>query len=141
LAAERATTEQLRGLREAIERGWHCAERPEEWTGHDSAFHHLLAEASGNLLLPQMMESISMLARAAALSTAHEPGATRSAMEHHEEILARVGARDPAGAQAAMRRHLLGVERRFLRMRETEQAGRARPKIRSVPAREVLEER
>jgi GntR family transcriptional regulator, transcriptional repressor for pyruvate dehydrogenase complex len=119
LAAERATAGQLRGLREAIRAGWECVERPEEWTTQDSTFHHLLAEASGNLLLPQVMESVAMLVRAAALSTARDPGATVNAMEKHEAILAKVEARDPAGARDAMRRHLLGVERRLLEKLET----------------------
>jgi DNA-binding FadR family transcriptional regulator len=122
LAAERATAVQLRGLREAIKAGWKCTEQPEEWTTHDSTFHHLLAEASGNLLLPQVMESVAMLVRAAALSTARDPGATVRAMEKHEAILAKVEARDPAGARDAMRRHLLGVEKHLLEKLET--AGR-----------------
>jgi GntR family transcriptional repressor for pyruvate dehydrogenase complex len=127
LAAERATAAQLRALREAIKRGWECVKRPEDWTVHDSTFHHLLAQASGNLLLPQVMESVSMLVRAAALSTARDPGATASAMEKHETILAKVEARDPAGAREAMRRHLVGVEKRFL---EKLQAAGAKPKRR-----------
>jgi GntR family transcriptional repressor for pyruvate dehydrogenase complex len=124
LAAERATGAQLKALREALAQGRACAERPEDWTACDSAFHHLIAEASGNLLLPQVMESIAMLARAAALSTAREPGAIGKAMEYHEGILKRVAARDPAGARAAMRSHLLGVERRFLRSPEIQAAAR-----------------
>ena len=124
LAAGRATGAQLKALREALAQGRACAERPEDWTACDSGFHHLIAEASGNLLLPQVMESIAMLARAAALSTAREPGAIGKAMEYHEGILKRVAARDAAGARAAMRSHLLGVERRFLRSPEIQAAAR-----------------
>lgn len=114
LAAERATPAQVRALREEIKRGWEQVEEPEDWTAHDSAFHHLIAEASGNLLLPQVMDSVSMLVRAAALSTARDPGATANATEKHEAILARIETHDPAGARDAMRRHLLGVEKRLL---------------------------
>jgi GntR family transcriptional regulator, transcriptional repressor for pyruvate dehydrogenase complex len=105
-----------------------CVERPEDWAAHDSAFHHLIAEASGNLLLPQVMESVAMLVRAAALSTAGDPGATASAMEKHEAILVKVEARDPTGAREAMRRHLLGVEKRLL---EKLSVVHARPKKRA----------
>ncbi len=128
LAAERATAAQLKALREAIKQGWECVARPEDWTVHDSTFHHLLAQTSGNLLLPQVMESVSMLVRAAALSTAREPGATANAMAMHEAILAKVEARDPAGAREAMRRHLLGVEKRLL---EKLGVALARPKKRA----------
>jgi GntR family transcriptional repressor for pyruvate dehydrogenase complex len=130
LAAKRATAAHLKALREAVTQGWACAERPDDWTAHDSAFHHLLAEASGNLLLPQVMESVSMLVRAAALSTARDPGAIANAMGKHEAILARVEACDPVGARDAMRRHLLGVEKRFL---EKLQAGGAKPRRRGRP--------
>ncbi len=125
LAAKRATVAHLRALREAVTGGRECAERPEEWPVHESTFHRLLAEASGNLLLPQVMESVGMLVRAAALSTARDPGAIANAVRRHEAVLARVTARDPAGARKAMRRHLLDVERRILgKLRATDARGR-----------------
>ncbi len=125
LAAERATAAHLKTLRKVVKQGSECAGHPEDWTIHDSAFHHLLAEASGNLLLPQVMESVSMLVRATALSTAGDPGAIANATEKHEAILARVAARDPAGAREAMRRHLLDVEQRILKkLRSADAKGR-----------------
>ena len=115
LAAERATPEQLRALSDAWQAGWRAAtESPEEWTAHDRAFHHAMAQATGNVLLPEVMESIAMLIRATALSTVREPGAVATGNEDHERILKHIQARDPSGAREAMRQHLLGVEKRFL---------------------------
>jgi GntR family transcriptional repressor for pyruvate dehydrogenase complex len=115
LAAERATPEQLHALSEALQAGWRAAtESPEDWTAHDRAFHHAMAQATGNVLLAEVMESIAMLIRATALSTVRRPGAVAIGNEDHERILKHIEARDPTGARDAMRQHLLGVEKRFL---------------------------
>jgi GntR family transcriptional repressor for pyruvate dehydrogenase complex len=115
LAAERATQEQLRALSDAFQAGWRAAtESPEDWTAHDRAFHHAMAEATGNVLLAEVMESIAMLIRATALSTVRKPGAVATGNEDHEKILKHIEARDPTGAREAMRQHLRGVEKRFL---------------------------
>jgi DNA-binding FadR family transcriptional regulator len=115
LAAERAAPEQIDLLEDALRAGWAAAtDAPENWTTHDRAFHHAVAQASGNLLLPEVMDSIAMLIRAAALSSVHKPAAVLAGNESHERILKRIKARDADGAREAMRRHLLDVERRFM---------------------------
>ena len=115
LAAERATPEQLRALTDALQAGFRAAtESPEDWTAHDRAFHHAVAQGTGNVLLPEVMESIAMLIRATALSTVREPGAVATGNEDHGRIIKYIEARDPTGAREAMRQHLLGVEKRFL---------------------------
>lgn len=114
LAAERATAGQCEALRNTWEAGRQASSRPDDWTIHDRAFHHAVAEASGNLLLPEVMDSIAMLTRAVALSTVREPGAVATSNTSHEWILQQIEVGNSAGAREAMREHLHGAEKRLL---------------------------
>ncbi|HEY2165656.1 MAG TPA: FCD domain-containing protein [Jatrophihabitantaceae bacterium] len=111
LAAARATPDQIAELRrvgarlaEAVSAGPSQA----DWTELDLAFHHALAECSGNPVLVSIHGSLSQLGRAhgAEARPAHQPGALQRAMFWHEHIVEAVAAGDTAAAQDAMRMHL-----------------------------------
>jgi GntR family transcriptional repressor for pyruvate dehydrogenase complex len=110
LAAERATGEQVEALRAAIDAMRGAADRPETFIEHGIQFHRLLAEASGNVLLPMVLEPVERLLRASRLATVQAPGAIQRAIETHNRVLDAVAAHDPAGARLAMQRHLAAVE-------------------------------
>lgn len=110
LAAQQATAEQIAEMQETIDRMRTCADQPEECTKHDIRFHQLLAEATGNVLLPLALEPVGQLLLASRLATIHNPGAVERSVSAHIEILSWVTARNADGAGQAMRRHLQQVE-------------------------------
>jgi DNA-binding FadR family transcriptional regulator len=117
LAAQQATAEQIAAMQETIDRMQACAGQPEECIKHDVRFHQLLAEATGNVLLPLVLEPVGQFLVASRLATIHNPGAVERSVAAHAEILGRVAARDADGACQAMRHHLLQVEEEIRRIR------------------------
>ncbi len=120
LAAQRATAAQLRALGETIERMQAASDRPAECIEHDMQFHRLLAEATGNALLPMVLEPIGELLRAARLTTIRNPGIIARSIAGHREILTQVEQRDAAAARQAMQRHLGAVEEEISRIVQRE---------------------
>jgi GntR family transcriptional repressor for pyruvate dehydrogenase complex len=109
LAARRAEPQQLEAMWETVELMRHG--KPEDGMEHDLRFHRLLAEATGNKLLPLVMEPVEPLLRANREATIHDnPGVLKRSIEAHEKILAYVEAGDEEGARTAMRGHMDQVE-------------------------------
>jgi DNA-binding FadR family transcriptional regulator len=110
LAAARATPEQLEALRRV---GVQLAEAVNsrrvatDWGELDVAFHHALAECTGNPVLVSIHGSLSQLGRVhGQLAATEAQGALQRAMFWHEHIIEAVAAGDTAAAQDAMRMHL-----------------------------------
>lgn len=106
-AAERATTAQCRELRrihEELERA------PDSDTAIqcDLAFHHAIAEASGNLIYRLVLDSLGELGVASRKLTIGRIG-KQTAIEHHEAILTAIEKRDAEAASAAMRTHIFAA--------------------------------
>lgn len=108
LAAERASPEQVRALRGLLAAGPTYVENDdrEALMQLDRAFHQALAECTANptivelqRLLHQRSTPLWFINRADRREYAQVQG-------QHERIAARIGARDPDGAAAAMRAHL-----------------------------------
>ena len=72
----------------------------------DIAFHHKLAECTGNPLLISIHGSISHLSRVHRPATVSQQGAVERALFWHEHIVDAVASGDAAAAQDAMRMHL-----------------------------------
>ena len=118
-AAERATAEQVAGLRRMLEE---MAEL-EEGEGpvaygafglRDAAFHDLLARSGGNQLVREALARLH--AHVHLFRLVYDRKVTYLAMGEHEEVLAAVAARDPDAAAYAMRRHILLSGDRFRRL-------------------------
>jgi DNA-binding FadR family transcriptional regulator len=110
LAAERATSDQVDGLRsltaELDDAG------PADADVHadlDIAFHQLLAQCTGNPVLISLHGSISYLSRAQRQVLAARPGAVQRAVFWHEHVVEAVCSGDSAASRDAMRMHLRQV--------------------------------
>lgn len=106
-AAERATKTQLHALRR-IHAELEQAPDNETAIQCDLAFHHAIADASGNLIYRLILDSLAELGLSSRLRTIGRIG-KQTAIAHHEAILVAIENRDPEAARAAMRIHILAA--------------------------------
>ena len=111
LAAERAGEDDVRGMREQLDRMKSLIEAPEGYVDADVDFHTLLARSTRNEVLLTMLDPVVDLLRASREVSASRPGSARRALREHEEILDRVEAGDADGAREKMRVHLMNTAR------------------------------
>jgi DNA-binding FadR family transcriptional regulator len=121
LAAERATTEQLRKIAEHLAAVQSAIDRGETAVDQDFAFHCEIAEATGN---PQFRRFLEYLGRfiiprqtvwgqtAPVLGRSHLGLFQRE----HEQILAAIRARNVKRARTEMQRHLLKSRQRYQKL-------------------------
>jgi GntR family transcriptional regulator, transcriptional repressor for pyruvate dehydrogenase complex len=106
-AAERATKAQLLELRR-IHSSLEEAPDNDNAILCDLAFHHAIADASGNLIYRLVLDSLGELGLASRLRTIGRIGKAPAAA-HHEAILFAIENRDPETARQAMRIHILAA--------------------------------
>jgi GntR family transcriptional repressor for pyruvate dehydrogenase complex len=107
LAAERATTSDIAAMQQTLVELARTEGDPEAFARADVAFHAALARATQNELFLILHDSIfETLIEVRRKGAALVPGTVQRALYHHSDIFERVRARDPEGAQVAMRAHL-----------------------------------
>lgn len=118
LAAERATRAQLVTLSEALERMAAAAAQPaagpsaeDRFHEADIAFHRAVIQATGNHALGRMTEPVHRALAAARRPLARPDLRLERSLPEHRRILAAIADGDADEARAAMRDHLLTVER------------------------------
>jgi DNA-binding GntR family transcriptional regulator len=108
LAVDKITDAQLDELDadlKTLDAGVH--DEIEHWH-FDDRFHQLISSASGNVVLPRLVEELRVNAR---LFRLHSPlHRQRENHEEHGEIISALRARDPERARAAMRAHLRSLQ-------------------------------
>lgn len=114
LAAGRRTPQQLEAIQAAFEA---LASEQDESKFHeaDVQFHREIAMASGNLLIPLVLDSLAGLLqdfREAWYAAQREEGKLPELVEEHRRVLEAIDARDSGAAGRAMSDHLLtGLEK------------------------------
>jgi GntR family transcriptional repressor for pyruvate dehydrogenase complex len=110
LAAERATTDAVNELEEhlGVQEGQMREGVP--FIDEDSAFHMVIARASGNMLLVKMIESIHVLLRDSREQSLRAPGGMERSLRGHRRILDAIKAHDGSAAEEATLHHTHDVE-------------------------------
>ena len=107
LAAERATEEQIDGLRECADRAEDAtAEAPAAMLRLDTELHERIVKASGNPLLEHLWAATSALGVESRGYTVRLPGVVAHTIAEHQAIVDAIASRDPAAAEAAMVAHI-----------------------------------
>lgn len=108
LAAHRATPEQVRGLRGLLAAGPRYVESDdrEALMQLDRAFHQALAECTANPTIVEMQRLLHQRSTPLWFINRADRREYAQVQGQHERIAARIGARDPDGAVAAMQAHL-----------------------------------
>ncbi len=109
-AAQHATEEEVARLQAILDRQRAKAERGELAVEEDSEFHYTIATASRNQVILRILDVLMDLLRTSRERSLQVPGRLQRSLEGHRRILAAIRRRDPAAAEAAMRRHLEEIE-------------------------------
>jgi DNA-binding FadR family transcriptional regulator len=108
-AAERATEEQIQGLRASVETMRTLERDPDAYLEVDVTYHRELAAATGSPILTSVLDSVGTLQRYSRVVTNRLRGQLPEATREHGRILDAVAAKKPDVAREAMRAHLQTV--------------------------------
>jgi GntR family transcriptional repressor for pyruvate dehydrogenase complex len=107
LAAERASAEQVAGLRDCAARAEaEAIDDAEAMLRLDTELHERIVESSGNPLLQHLWAATSALGAESRAYTVRIPGVRPQTITEHHAIVAAIAARDAAAAHAAMTAHI-----------------------------------
>ncbi|MFC3126446.1 FadR/GntR family transcriptional regulator [Pseudoroseomonas globiformis] len=117
LAARRATSEDLAGIRGAYRRMEAATvalhQRPDDYVLADAGFHTAVLVASHNQFLCQMQAALSQLLRLGFSLSSRHPGGAASTLPFHEALLHCLERRDPDAAAEAVHVLIARNERHF----------------------------
>ena len=113
LAAEHATSEQLATLADEIAEMYGNLGDPQEYLVHDIRFHRAIADASGNPTLATLVEMVSAVMYERRRETIERAHDFSESLELHQQVYRAIRARQPEGARAAMREHIIRAQRAF----------------------------
>jgi DNA-binding FadR family transcriptional regulator len=139
LAALNATPDHIAQMHACLARSRE-AETWRQYEGWDNHLHRLIGEATQNSLLLGLLDTISAVRRAVTWGRLRaepvRPSPEHHSFDEHEVIVSAIEERDMSGAAAAMRAHLLSVERNLVERRLFEGAEllamQSRPKGRTA---------
>jgi len=106
LAAERATSDDLAAIADAVTEGFASLGDPLAFLVHDITFHRAVAGASGNPILASLVEMVSALFYEQRRLTAGRARDLARPAQEHRKIYQAIRARDRERAKTAMDEHL-----------------------------------
>ncbi|HSD52191.1 MAG TPA: FadR/GntR family transcriptional regulator [Candidatus Methylomirabilis sp.] len=110
LAARRATAGHIEQMRVALEELKGEIQQGRTGIQADTRFHMLLAAATGNAILLQIMRSLLGRLRKSRESSLQGRGRPAQSLEQHQAILQAIEARDPKLAEQQMLEHIQAME-------------------------------
>jgi len=110
LTARRATPEQIEKMRAMLGEQEADIRRGGNGMQADTAFHYLLAQASGNEVLVRIMDGLMDRLRETRESALRTAGRPAQSLRQHRRILAAIEARDVKAAEKRMLEHLRVME-------------------------------
>jgi GntR family transcriptional regulator, transcriptional repressor for pyruvate dehydrogenase complex len=112
-AAMCGTEKHFRGLEDLIKKMRRSVSQPKQFIALDLEFHVLLAEASNNPLLVDLLNMLRKQLSSAMLTFVTMPGGAALACKHHDEMLAAIRNRDSEAARMVMQIHLSSSLERY----------------------------
>jgi GntR family transcriptional repressor for pyruvate dehydrogenase complex len=116
-AAEHATEEDLRDLRDALEANRQSLGDLAKFEKTDVEFHHILAVIPGNPIFEAIHAGIAEWLVEQRHVTLTYPGANEVAYEFHRQIYEAIASRDPDAAERVIRAHLDQVAELYWRVK------------------------
>jgi GntR family transcriptional repressor for pyruvate dehydrogenase complex len=111
LAARRATPEQIEKMQAILDDQKGKIQARESYMKEDTAFHYLIAEATGNEILLRVADSLMELLRETRDTSWKAPARPARSLKQHQAVLHAIEARNPLVAERRMREHIQAIER------------------------------
>lgn len=105
-AAQRATTEDIAGLRATLDQQAKVVREPKQFIAFDMRFHTQIAAISGNPIFEAVSEAMLSWLRQYYTEMLTWSGRENITLVEHDEIIDRIASHDPDGAEAIMVKHL-----------------------------------
>ncbi|HMN81864.1 MAG TPA: transcriptional regulator NanR [Burkholderiaceae bacterium] len=121
-AAGCATPEQIALLRTRIDEQRESLSRLDEFLDRDMAFHREIARINGNPIFSAIVEAVFRWGGDYYQPLVRAPGAEQLTISEHRAIVDAIEAGDAAGAERAMRAHLLRSNEIYRRIEEERRA-------------------
>ena len=118
MAAQHATPEQLTTLNKLTKNMSRSVDHTKEFIRYDIKYHMLLAEASGNTLLPLLLNSVRDLIEKQQETTTPMKGATKKGNQYHQQICSAIAKKDSDAAGRLMLEHIDEIEKTFLHAKD-----------------------
>ena len=109
-AATHASAEQIAEMEDILRRQDEKISRGELGVEEDSAFHYIIALASGNSVVLKVLDVVMDMLRKTRERSLQAEGRPQKSSAGHHRILAAIKKRNAAAAEGAMRRHIKDVE-------------------------------
>lgn len=141
LAATRRSTEQLAGMRRALDAIRHASREDGNAVGEDFQLHLQIAKATGNRYFVELMTYLGAAAIPRYRVDSAQLGGTSRAEylarinREHEDIYDAIARQDPDGARAAMRAHLTNSRERLRRAHGAADRASSEPPVGVRPRR------
>lgn len=113
IAAERATDDDIARLREALEEHRASLADPARFQQTDMALHRTIASLSGNRVYSAVSRAMLEWLEKFYTDLVWNPGAEEMVLGEHEEIVERIAAHDPDGAEEKLVQHLTRAKQRY----------------------------
>jgi GntR family transcriptional repressor for pyruvate dehydrogenase complex len=109
-AATHASAEQIADMGGILRRQHEKVRQGKTAIDEDSEFHYAVAMASDNKVVPKVLNVLMELLRETREHSLQVEGRPQKSLAGHGRILVAIRRHDPAGAEAAMQRHIEDVE-------------------------------
>ncbi len=109
-AATNASPEEIARLEQILHRQEEKVRRGELAIDDDSEFHDTIATAAKNRIVLRVMDVLMDLLRETRERSLQVEGRLEKSLAGHRRILEAIKRRDPEGAEAAMRQHIVEIE-------------------------------
>jgi DNA-binding FadR family transcriptional regulator len=106
LAAERATSEEVGGLRDCAARAENAVDDPDAMLRLDTELHERIVRAAGNPLLEHLLAATGALGAESRAYTARLPGVLGETIGEHAAIVEAIASGDAEAARAGMAAHI-----------------------------------
>ena len=111
LAAQHATDVEVGVLERMVDADRALLAEPRRLAQTNRQFHQQVRDTARNRFLGNALENLRLSLALLAGTTLGAPGRAEASVAEHAAIVARIAARDPVGAEAAARQHILNAFR------------------------------